>query len=73
MTPTSKMLIIRERRLEEHGLVASRRSSADWLDCAIDAEKIAKRCGPFDPAFTIYTTNRDLYFEAAAIQEENGK
>ena len=63
MSPASELF----ERL--HGLNVRVHSADYWLQSAIDAEEIAKACGPHDPAFRIYIRNRDLYFKAAEIRE----
>ncbi len=41
----------------------------EWLQLAIDAEEMAKACGPFDPAFEHLTQLKSRYFQQALSAE----
>lgn len=41
-----------------------------YLQAAIEAEKLAKACGPFDPAFEHYSNRARIAFDAAIMAED---
>jgi len=43
-----------------------------WLEVAMDAERIKKELGPFDPAFQHYAERERIAFDAALMAEEIG-
>lgn len=64
---------IEKRKLEFYKSELGLMSSTEALLLAIESEQIAKNCGPFDPAYTLFSRQSRQFEDYALLLEKGGE